>query len=228
MNRPVVFIAALLMVATQTANAGTANLPIQAGGTFNVPVMSMKEERFRATVRQQYDFSCGSAALSTLLTYHYSYPVSEQTVFAEMFQRGDRQRIQQQGFSLLDIKMFLERHGFEANGYEASLDKLESARIPAIVLFKENGYTHFVVVKGMREGRVLIGDPAGGTRVMARDNFEKLWANQILFVISNKAEVATFNSSADWHVAPLAPISNGVNHDGLSTMQLPKLGSSDF
>lgn len=216
------------VAATQPVHAGTVSLPIQSGGAFKVPVTSLKEERFRATIRQQYDFSCGSAALSTLLTYHYNYPVSEQTVFTEMFLRGDRQRIQRQGFSLLDIKMFLERRGFQANGYEASLDKLESARVPAIVLLKENGYSHFVVVKGLRQGRVLIGDPAGGTRVMARDNFERLWVNQLLFVINNRVELAKFNNDADWRVAPLAPISSGVSRDGLSTMLLPKLGSSDF
>lgn len=228
MSMRVFFMAALLSVAMPTAIAGSVNVPMQAGGAYRVPVSSWKEERFRATIRQQYDFSCGSAALSTLLTYHYAYPVSEQTVFAEMFERGDRQRIQRQGFSLLDIKMFLERRGFQANGYEASLDKLASAGIPAIVLLKENGYSHFVVVKGMREGRVLLGDPAGGTRVMARDHFEQLWANRILFIINNNVGLAKFNSDADWHAAPLAPVASGVNRDGVSTMLLPKLGSSDF
>src|SRR5690348_2263062 len=108
MNVSALLITALLAAATQTVSAGSVSLPVQSGGAFKVPVVSLKEERFRATIRQQYDFSCGSAALSTLLTYHYNYPVSEQAVFAEMFQRGDRQRIQRQGFSLLDIKMFLE------------------------------------------------------------------------------------------------------------------------
>lgn len=228
MNIPTVLITALLIATTQIANAGTVSLPVQVGGAFSVPITSVKEERFRKTIRQQYDFSCGSAALSTLLTHHYNFPVSEQAVFAEMFQFGDRQRIRQQGFSLLDIKMFLERRGFQANGYEAPLDKLESAHIPAIALLNENGYSHFVVVKGMRAGRILIGDPAGGTRVVARDNFEKIWVNKILFVINNRVELATFNSDADWHVAPRAPMSNGVNRDGLSTLLIPKMGSSDF
>ena len=40
-------------------------------GAFNVPVRSMQELKFTETVRQGFDFSCGSAALATLLTYHY-------------------------------------------------------------------------------------------------------------------------------------------------------------
>jgi len=224
----IALIAAGLIAAPQTVCAGTVDVPIQAGGAFKVPTTSLKERRFRETVRQQYDFSCGSAALSTLLTHHYDYPVSEQTVFTEMFQHGDRARIQQQGFSLLDIKMFLEHRGFQANGYEAPLDTLASARIPAIVLLKENGYSHFVVVKGVRDGRVLIGDPAGGTRAMTREKFDSVWANQILFVINNKTEIAKFNSDADWRVAPRAPLERGIDRNGLAGTLLPKLGAADF
>ena len=210
------------------ADAGSVELPIQVGGGYTVPVTSLKEARFSATVRQQYDFSCGSAALSTLLTYQYGYPVQEQMAFEEMFQLGDREKIQREGFSLLDLKMFLEKHGFHADGFEAPLDKLESAGIPAIVLLKENGYSHFVVIKGVRDGRVLIGDPAGGTRVMTRSHFESIWVNQILFVISNKTDIARFNAVADWSVAPRAPIGTGVNRDGLAGTLLLKHGPSDF
>lgn len=210
------------------ALAGTVEVPVQVGGGYAVPVTSLKELRFRSTVRQQYDFSCGSAALSTIMTYHYGYPVSEDTVFAEMFSQGDRAKIQQEGFSLLDLKQFLERRGFTADGFEASLDKLNEVGIPAIVLLKENGYSHFVVVKGLRDGRVLIGDPSGGTRVMARGLFESMWLNHILFVISSKTEVASFNARNDWAAAPRAPIVDSMNRDGVAGSLLLKFGPSDF
>lgn len=226
-TRALVF-AVMAGCAAQNALAGSVDLPLQVGGAYSVPTTSIKEGRFRATVRQQYDFSCGSAALSTLLTHHYGFPVTEQVVFEEMFQRGDQAKIRQEGFSLLDIKQFLEKHGFQADGFEAPLDKLESVGIPAIVLLKENGYSHFVVVKGVRNNRVLVGDPAGGTRAMTRDHFESIWMNQILFVVSNKQEIAKFNSESDWTAAPRAPLGNGVNRNGLSGLLLPKLGPSDF
>ena len=189
---------------------------------------SLKEVRFRATVRQQYDFSCGSAALSTLLKHHYGYDVTEDAVFTDMFERGDRAKIQKEGFSLLDLKMYLEAHGFTADGFEAPLASLETAGIPAIVLVKENGYSHFVVVKGLRGDRVLIGDPAGGTHVMARDKFESLRVNQILFVVTNRTEVARFNVAAEWSVAPGAPVVDALNRDGIAASLLMKRGPSDF
>ncbi|MEO8935258.1 MAG: C39 family peptidase [Burkholderiaceae bacterium] len=210
------------------AFAGSVDLPVQVGGGYSVPVSSLKEVKFRATVRQQFDFSCGSAALSTLLTYQYGMPVTEEVAFAEMFANGDQAKIRQEGFSLLDIKMFLEKRGFVADGFEAPLEKLNEARIPAIVLLKENGYSHFVIVKGLRDGRVLIGDPAGGTRVMTRGAFDGLWVNEILFVISNRTDIARFNAPSDWSAAPRAPIGDSINRDGIAGTLLPKLGPSDF
>ena len=215
-------------LAASVAEAGPLELPLQIGGAYNVPVTSIREARFAATIRQQYDFSCGSAALSTLLTYQYHYPVTEDKVFEEMYRLGDQAKIRVEGFSLLDMKRYLEAHGFEADGFQEPLAKLVTAGIPAIVLVNENGYNHFVVVKGAREGRVLIGDPAGGTRLVTEAAFQAAWVNQILFVISNRQEIAAFNAESDWHAAPRAPLADGVNRGSLAGIVSPKLGPADF
>src|SRR5260370_16548078 len=68
------------------------------------------------------------------------------------------------GFSLLDIKNYLSRRGLESNGYRAPLEKLAGVRVPAIVLVNVRGYAHFVVLEGIRDGWVLLSDPANGTR----------------------------------------------------------------
>jgi predicted double-glycine peptidase len=213
---------------TGPAQAGSVDLPFQVGGAFSVPVTSLKEERLRSTIRQQYDFSCGSAALATLLTHHYGYPTTEEAVFQEMFARGDQQKIRREGFSLLDMKRFLQAHGFEANGFESPLESLRDAGIPGIALINERGYNHFVVVKGIRGGRVLFGDPGGGTRAMPQHDFESLWASRILFVITNRQQAARFNLVADWHASPNSPIDGSVNLQGLTGTALPKFGPSDF
>lgn len=204
------------------------SLPYQIGGAYSVPVTSMKSARYSAMIRQQYDFSCGSAALSTLLTYHYGYKISEQDAFVEMFNSGDQAKIRQEGFSMLDMKRYLENHGFQADGFEAPLDKLESVGIPAIVLINENGYNHFVVVKGLRDGRVLVGDPSAGTRAMTKAGLEQMWTNGILFVISNRQELAQFNIAAEWNALPKAPLVDGIDREGLAAILLRKAGPSDF
>jgi len=206
---------------------GVAEIPVQAGGAFSVPVYSMKEIRFQKTIHQQFDFSCGSAALATLLTHHYSFPVTEQEVFREMFARGDQIKIKKEGFSLLDIKNYLAVRGFQSDGYVAEVEKLLIAKVPAIALIKERGYYHFVVVKGLRDGRVLIGDPSAGTRAMPQKQFKEMWVNNILFVIRNKQEFASFNADHDWHAAPNSPIGDGI-YRGAADLGLGKRGPADF
>lgn len=221
---------ALLIAGLLLANpADAARLHFSGmGGNFAVPVTSMKASRFSSTLRQQYDFSCGSAAVATLLTHQYDVPVTEAMVFQAMYERGDQARIRREGFSLLDIKRYLASHGFVADGFAQPLEKLAEAGLPAIVLINDKGYHHFVVVKGLRDGRVLIGDPATGTRAVDRASFETSWVNRLLFVIHNRQEQARFNQASDWNAAPRAPLAAGVRREGLGSVTLPKFGSSDF
>lgn len=206
----------------------TAQFLSTGAGDLQVPVTSIRQARWAGTLLQQYDFSCGSAAVATLLTHHYGYPISEQAVFEEMYAGGDQPRIQKEGFSLLDMKRVLAAHGFDADGFEQPLDKLNEANVPAIVLMNENGYHHFVVVKGVQPDRVLVGDPAQGTRALTRAAFDKNWQNGVLFVVHNRMEFARFNLRADWRVAQRAPLGDGVNRDSMAGISLPKLGPGDF
>lgn len=222
------FIALATMAIAGIAQAATVAMQSPSGAEYRLTVTSLKEVRYKTVVRQQYDFSCGSAAIATLLTYHYDYPVSEQTVFEEMYRRGDQTKIRREGFSLLDMKLFLQSRDFQADGFQLPLEKLEGARLPAIVLLADRGYRHFVVIKGIRDGRVLIGDPSSGTVSMPRSAFESKWVAKLLFVIHNKQQAAKFDQAIDWRAAPRAPIATGVNRDGLERLTIPKLGPGDF
>jgi predicted double-glycine peptidase len=204
-------VAAALGLGATTAFADDLRLVAPLGGNLTVPTVSLKEARFVATLRQQYDFSCGSAAVATLLTHHYGWKVEESTVFQAMFEHGNRDKIRREGFSMLDMKRYMDSRGFATDGVEATLDELAKAKLPAIVLIKENGYAHFVVIKGVRPGQVVIGDPAMGTRVLARKDFERVWMNNILLVVTNRTDQARFNRAEDWRVRPRAPL--GADHD---------------
>ncbi|MGK5037922.1 C39 family peptidase [Janthinobacterium sp. LB3P118] len=211
------------------------------GARFQVPLVSMREARFQRTLHQQYDFSCGSAAVATLLTHHYADPVTEEFVFEQMYKQGDQQKIRKEGFSLLDIKRFLASRGFLADGFQLPLDKLAEAGFPAIVLVAEKGYRHFVVVKGLNQSRVLIGDPAGGTRAMPRAGFEAIWQGRLLFVIHGHAtpsapgpeadvamQAARFNDADDWRAAPQAPLGLAISRSGLDQLTMPKNDGGNF
>jgi predicted double-glycine peptidase len=210
--------------------AADALFPESGNGPLTARVVSLAERRFARTVRQAYDFSCGSAAVATLLTYHYGLPTAEDGVFREMFTDGDQARIRRQGFSLLDMQRYLRARDFQADGFAVPLSKLAEVGIPAIVLIRENGFNHFVVVKGMRAERVLVGDPSSGTRVVSREQFEALWQSRILFVVRNHLEAARFNDARDWAAAPLSPLSAAaaVDWNGSGPGWIPKFGPGGF
>ncbi len=227
-SRGVCALACAFAAVATPVRADTITIQNPSGEVDNVPVTSLKAARYRGTVRQQYDFSCGSAAVATLLTYQYGYPMSEQIAFQQMFAEGNQAKIRHEGFSLLDMKRFLEAHGFEADGFEAPLEKLEQAQLPAIALITENGYHHFVVIKGMRDGRLLIGDPALGTHALPLASFQARWDNNVLFVVHNHRSEARFNSPNDWRYAPEGPRWLAINRDGLENVTVPKFGPNDF
>lgn len=220
------FVAAWL--ASTPLVASTVALTGAQGGGYSLHMTSLKEIRYRNTIRQRYDFSCGSAAVATLLTYQYGYPVNEQEAFVQMYAHGNQAKIKREGFSLLDIKRFLQANGFEADGFRVPLDKLRDEGIPAIALIDERGYHHFVVIKGLRAGRVLLGDPARGTRSIPRAQFEAAWKNGLVFVIHNRRALAVFNSTDDWRAAPMAPIHSAIDRTGLGNVTLPKRGPGDI
>lgn len=217
-----------LALALPQHGAFAIELASASGMRMVAPLKSLKQIRFEATVRQQYDFSCGSAALATLLSYHYGVPVTEQVAFEQMFSTGDQQKIRQQGFSLLDMQRFLASRGFRADGFNLSLEKLAESKLPAIVLVSEKGYNHFVVIKGIERGRILLGDPSSGTRAMTLARFREIWPSKLLFVIHGYDGAVAFNRPADWRAAPAAPLSEGIARNSLDIISLPKFGPGDF
>ncbi len=224
---------ALPMAASCPAYAlGTAPILAETGHAYVYPVRTIKEIKqslaFRTTVHQQYDFSCGSAAIATLLTHHYARPVNEATVFQAMYERGDQAKIRVEGFSLLDMKRYLESHGYRADGVQVTPDELAKAGIPAIALISDNGYKHFVVVKGMQGSRVALGDPALGTRIVEREEFESLWVGGIFFVIRDHRDVARFNAPDDWNSRLVAPLALGVMRDSIGMFALGVPGPDRF
>jgi predicted double-glycine peptidase len=180
--------------------AAAVTLPVAAGDDFTVRVTSWRDLPFRNVVRQEYDYSCGSAALATLLRYHYGRAISETEIFKAMYAVGDQPKIRKVGFSLLDMKRYLQSAGYSADGYRLPLAEVERRGVPGIALIKTGSYRHFVVIKGVRGDSILVGDPVLGAKVLHRADFEKMWSG-IFFVINDKVNVV-FNSDKEWNAIP--------------------------
>jgi hypothetical protein len=63
------------------------------------------------------------------------------------------------------------------------MDELASQKTAVIVPIRLKGFDHFVVVKGIIQGRVFLADPGFGNVTMKTDRFQKLWKNGIVFIV---------------------------------------------
>ncbi len=214
-----------VLLAIFAANFGTAqagDARILAGGmSMSVPMKSLETLKFKTVVKQVYDFSCGSAALATLLTYHYDRPVGESKVFDAMWAVGDQANIRAKGFSLLDMKLYLQHAGLKADGFRVPLDKLKEVGVPAIALIVRKGYAHFVVLRGIAKDYVVIGDPALGAMTMSRDEFQKMW-NGIAFIVHDDADTArgTFNLERDLPLSRRASLGTALRTSDLAMITM--------
>ncbi|HEY2359163.1 MAG TPA: C39 family peptidase [Phenylobacterium sp.] len=201
---------AAILAAASLAIAGAptrvaAQVVLNNGGNlFTVRVTSMREMPFQTVIHQRYDYSCGSAALATLLRNHYGRQVDEAMVFKAMYLAGDQVKIRKVGFSLLDMKNYLKSIGLNADGYREDLAELQASPVPAIAVIQVGGYKHFVVIKGVRGGRILVGDPAQGLKAYRASEFAHVWSG-IVFRIHPEDEQGSFNLAADWNGLPRAP-----------------------
>ncbi|SEM21360.1 C39 family peptidase [Halomonas daqiaonensis] len=213
----------LLTGSTLIAYAGQVAIANRFGN-FQVEVKSLQEKSWDRVIRQQYDFSCGSASVATLLTFHYQRETTEAEVFESMIRAGDAEQIQRHGFSMLDMKRYLDAQGLNADGFKISLDDFLRIGVPAITMVNTGGYKHFVVVKGIDADNILVGDPAAGTQVVPREHFETLWSGTVLGA-REEIEIARnhFNHEQDWAVRPDSPLARGVNRSsiGASLLTLP-------
>jgi len=163
-----------------------------AGGEIKSPrgsklVLSLQEIRSVGVVRQKWDISCGAAALATLMTYQHDDSVSEIEIAKTMLRKTDPLRVKvRQGFSLLDLKRFVDDRGYEGSGYvELTLKDLVDMA-PLIIPIEVSRYPHFVVFRGIENDRVVLADPAFGNRTMKLPAFLDLWTESIGFVVERR------------------------------------------
>jgi uncharacterized protein len=153
------------------------------GAQYVAPVTSMQELRFANIVRQHTDYSCGAAALATILRYGYHLDVDENTVIDGMLGQADPTLVKERGFSMLDIKHYVESLGMRGRGYRVDTARLRTLRVPVIVLMDVRGYRHFVVLKQVHDDHVELADPILGNRTLMLDDFMKAWPSHVLFVV---------------------------------------------
>jgi predicted double-glycine peptidase len=177
------------------SNSNAGQVEIRIGNTvITKEVNSFKDKKFDYIVRQTEDFSCGAAALATVMTHYFGQDTSEQEVLNAIFLNSDEEtksRINQQGISLLELKNYAEAKGLVGRGYRMKPEQLKTLDRPAIIMINYRDYTHFVVIKGVAEGKVYLADPARGIWFCDLDDFGQMWGGILLAFKRDNGEKVT-------------------------------------
>ncbi|MDV2857271.1 C39 family peptidase [Oceanimonas sp. CAM02] len=153
-------------------------------GTSSKKVVSIADRKFLGVVKQQTDFSCGAASVATILKYSYNMHTNEKWVLDGMLAMANPDQVAQFGFSMLDMKNYVEMLGMEAKGFKIKDKEIVKLKIPSIVLLDIKGFQHFVVIKKVdSENRVYLADPALGNKIVEMDEFLAGWNNIVLAII---------------------------------------------
>jgi len=172
----------LLAAACGASGQGTMTINLDGQAMLRKPVRSMLEMRYQNVMRQQLDFSCGAAAVGTLLRYGYGFDLAESKIVEDMLRISDADTVLKNGFSMLDMRNYVETLGLRGRGFRVDYGALRQLRIPVITLLDVNGYLHFVVVRRAIDGRVFVADPALGNRIIREEDFAANW-NGLVFAI---------------------------------------------
>ncbi len=175
------------------SSAEAVNIGIGSGTRIDVPLKSMKDLRDQNLVKQRLDYSCGAAALATILRYGFGDEVTEREILVNLFdllsedEEGLRRK---EGFSLLDLQRVAQARGYKAQGFRLAPEYLPKLGGPVIVFIEPRGYKHFAVLRGARGDRVYLADPSRGNIRMPAYRFLDSWLGEngkgIIFVIEPK------------------------------------------
>lgn len=155
----------------------------EEGPVISRQITSMKALRARGVTLQRTDYSCGAAAVATILKEHFKRDVDEMQVIRGMLQFADPEVVKATGFSLLDMRKYIESVGLRGSGFKVGPQRLFELKVPVISLIDLKGYKHFVVIKKASEGRVYVADPSFGNRTFRIEEFVEMW-NGVLLAIT--------------------------------------------
>jgi uncharacterized protein len=181
---------AIGVFALMPAAVWAANIGVGSGVRVERPLLSLKDMRDANVIKQQFDYSCGAAALATILRYGFADNVTERDVLSQLFSSLPEDELQttlSQGFSLLHLQRVAQARGYQAEGFRLAPQSLAQLSGPVIVFIQPRGYKHFAVLRGIKDDRVYLADPSLGNIRMPLYQFLESWRDEsgtgVIFVV---------------------------------------------
>ena len=174
---------------TTTAEAQHYRAPVRdPNHTFQRGVMSYQELQRRNIVMQRRDFSCGAAALATLVRYYWGDPVTEETFLQAidvlLTDPAERRERIENGLTMTDLRRAAVAEGYLATIGRLTFQKLRESRAPVIVGIVVGEYDHFVVYRGADDYYVYMADPARGNIRIPIWEFMQQWQENAVLIVA--------------------------------------------
>lgn len=150
-------------------------------------VKSWHERRRENVVMQSKDFSCGAAALATLLQHFWGDTITEERLLTELDKMLTQTEIADRitnGLTLTDLRRVAIRLKYQATIGKLEFSKLYESRVPVVVGVEVRDYKHFVVYRGTDGEYVYLADPARGNLRTPISQFVEQWQDNAVLVVA--------------------------------------------
>ncbi|MEM7477332.1 MAG: cysteine peptidase family C39 domain-containing protein [Planctomycetota bacterium] len=163
--------------------------------SFGRQVVSWVELKNQNVVMQKQDYSCGAAAVATVLRYYWGEDVTEADVLSTLAISLKPHALQDRtanGLTMADLKVVSERMDYTAAvGQLDTIDELREAKVPLVVSLALGGQDHFVVYRGIRGNCVFIADPIRGNYRLSIPTFLRAWNEKAVFVVTPEGKTSS-------------------------------------
>lgn len=150
--------------------------------TIKKPIKSWIEFKNENLTRQEYDYSCGSASLSTILKYYYNLDIGEKEILDDILKskgyditKKEKLEEKDMGLSFLDLANYSKEKGFKAFGLALDLNELKKLKAPVILFVKIRKSEHFTIYKNMDQNYVYLADPSFGNIKVKISKFKEMF-----------------------------------------------------
>jgi hypothetical protein len=145
-------------------------------------ITSWIEIKNRNLTRQNFDYSCGSASLSTILKYFYNQDISEKDVLDKVLEwkgvgKKNKEDLEDSDFNLsfLDLVRYLNLIKFKGVGIALDFENLQKLQVPVILFVKIRNNEHFTIYKNSDENYVYLADPSFGNIKVKKAKFLEMF-----------------------------------------------------
>ena len=154
---------------------------------FEKSVCNWKQIKQVHIVMQKRDYSCGAAALATILRYYWGDNVTEDQILAvieKMLTPEEMKDRIKKGLAISDLRRASVEMGYLSSIGTLTFQKLSESKVPLIVGISPNGYDHFVVYRGMDCDWVYVADPIRGNIRISYIDFVRQWQKNAILVVA--------------------------------------------